>query len=152
MAVFSSKAVDVKNAPATSTIGGNELVFRASIVFPTTITLATNDVMRFVRLPKGFVLTSVELDHDAMGTSAVCSVGILNTGETAVASAAITGAAIATAGLKVDNSSAARRVAVSDVDQVIGAVITTGAGAALSAGAKIGLTIRYRPKQIVQPD
>lgn len=152
MATYTAKGFGVKNFPPTSNHGGLELVARTAIVFASAITLAENDVLRFFTLPKGYVLTSVELDHDAMGTSAACSVGILNAGETAVASAAITGAAIATAGIKVDNSSVARRLPPLETDdRVVGAVITTAAGAALSAGAVIGLTMRYRPKQIITP-
>jgi hypothetical protein len=150
MAVYSSKYADISNIP-TSSQGGNEIVVRASIKFLTAVTLAENDVLRFARLPAGYALTSVELDNDALGTAAVASVGILNTAETAVASAAITSANIATAGIKLDNSSAARRAAVSDDDRMVGAVVTTAASAALAQNAVVGLTLRYRPKQVLEP-
>lgn len=151
MAVFSSKAVDVKNFPPDNKEAGAENAVRAEIVFSSAVTLAQNDVLRFMRLPRGFVVTSIELDNDALGTASVASVGILNDAETAVDKAAITGANTASAGIKVDNAFAARRAGAFDVEKTIGAVITTAASAALAPGAKVGVTVRFRRKQNIEP-
>lgn len=152
MAVYTAKGVDVRNFPPDSSIGGGEVVVRTQIIFAAAVTLATNDVLRMVNLPKGYVITDLEIDHDALGTGAVVSAGILNTGETAVASAGITGASVAASGIKFSNDPAARRVLPSELEtKMVGLVVTTGASAALSAGAKVGLTMRYRPKQLVEP-
>jgi hypothetical protein len=149
MATYSSKMADLKNIP-TSSVAGNEIVVRSAIVFPTAVTLASGDVLRFARIPKGFALSAVSIDNDSLGTAAVGSVGILNTEETAVATAGITNADLATAGIKVENNVAARRAGVTAADRMVGLVVTTAASAALAQGAQIGLVLRYRPKQLIE--
>lgn len=152
MAIYSAKGYGIKNFPATNSEAGEEMVVRVQVLFAAAVTLALNDTIRLCKLPKGFAVTSIEIDNDALGTAGVASVGVLDATATTMAAAAITGADMATAGIKVNNAFAARRLAISDTDQVIGAVMTTGASAALTAGAKLGATIRYRSKQNVEPD
>jgi len=152
MATFSADGVDVRNFPPNSTIGGQEIVVRVEHQFDSVVTLDANDVIRMVKLPADYMFVSCELDTDALGTSAVASVGILNAAETAIAAAAITGQSIASAAIARDNSSAARRYVTDiDTDRMVGIVVTTAASAALTAGVKVGLTMRYRVKQMIEP-
>lgn len=153
MATYDADGLDARNFPPSSTIGGQEIVVRTEHIFLQSVTLAANDVIRMVKLPANYMLTGVELDADALGSSIVVSVGILNAAGTAMAAAAITGQSAASAVIARDNSSAARRY-VTDIedDRTVGILVTTGAGSALSANAKVGLTMRYRVTQLIEPN
>lgn len=150
MAVYTAKHYLNRDMP-TSANSGQALEYRAYFTFPAIVTLALNDVIRLAQLPPNFSLVGIDIDNDALGTLCVGNAGLLNAGETAIASTAVSLADLATAGLKVTNSSSARRFAINPTaSQTIGIVISTAATAALAAGATVGATIRYRAKQSVE--
>lgn len=146
MAVYEAKQARDPNA-ATSDCAGEDVTVRGEYTFATAVTMTDGDIIELVCLPPRHVVTSIELDNDAMGASCVAAVGILNDNSTAVDVAGITGAALSSAGVKYENSQALRQDGgYTDSSRIVGVEITTSAGAALTIGAKIGVTVRYRPK------
>ena len=148
MATYSNKLVDLANIP-TNSCAHEPLVVRGSYTFTSAVTLADGDVIRLVRVPNGFQVMSIKLDNDALGSSCVGVAGILDTTDTTVEHIGISGAALSSAGVKLENSVGMCRAGVFDVDRVVGVEITTSAGAALTVGAKIGVTVSYIPKPLM---
>lgn len=127
---------------------GDARSFRASYVFASAVTLATGDMVELGKVPPGHVIADMALDADALGTGAVVSAGVLNAGSTDLAATGISNANAAAGGYARQNATSAMRVPVSETASLpVGLKVTTGASAALSAGAKVGLTVWYRPKQ-----
>lgn len=148
MATFISE--QYKNGQSQSPTGMSNASIRCSYKFATAVTLALGDIIKLCKIPSGYSLVSVTLDTDALGTACVGKAGILNAGETAVASATHTSAALSSIGLIQANTIDGVRAGPSDTVRTVGIEITTAASAALSANAVIGATVVIRPRQPVE--
>ena len=139
----------VDTAP-TSTEAGEQLCFQASYTFAAATALAENDIIKLAKLPANHVLTDLRIETDALGTSCAGSAGFLNAGATDMSQAVIAIGSLATAAIKNEDTTAGLRVApASSGFTPIGIKITT-TGSAGSPGAKITMTMRYRPKQNIE--
>ena len=134
----------------TSTEAGEQLCFQASYTFAAATALAENDIIKLAKLPANHVLTDLRIETDALGTSCAGSAGFLNAGATDMSQAVIAIGSLATAAIKNEDTTAGLRVApASSGFTPIGIKITT-TGSAGSPGAKITMTMRYRPKQNIE--
>jgi hypothetical protein len=139
----------VDTAP-TSTEAGEQLCFQASYTFAAATALLENDIIKLAKLPANHVLTDLRLETDALGASCAGSVGFLNAGATDMSQAVIAIGSLATATIKNEDTTAGLRVAAATSGYTpIGIKITT-TGSAGSPGAKITMTMRYRPKQNIE--
>ena len=148
MATYTS-AQYVDTAP-TSTEAGEQLCFQASYTFAAATALLENDIIKLAKLPANHVLTDLRLETDALGATCAGSVGFLNAGATDMSQAVIAIGSLATAAIKNEDTTAGLRVApASSGFTPIGIKITT-TGSACSPGAKITITMKYRPKQNIE--
>ena len=139
----------VDTAP-TSTEAGEQLCFQASYTFAAATALAENDIIKLAKLPANHVLTDLRLETDALGATCEGSVGFLNAGATDMSQAVIAIGSLATATIKREDTTAGLRVAPASSGYTpIGIKITT-TGSAGSSGAKITITMKYRPKQNIE--
>ena len=139
----------VDTAP-TSTEAGEQLCFQASYTFAAATALAENDIIKLAKLPANHVLTDLRIETDALGASCAGSAGFLNAGATDMSQAVIAIGSLATAAIKNEDTTAGLRVAAATSGFTpIGIKITT-TGSAGSPGAKITMTMRYRPKQNIE--
>ena len=139
----------VDTAP-TSTEAGETLCFQASYTFAAATALAENDIIKLAKLPANHVLTDLRIETDALGASCEGSVGFLNAAATDMSQAVIAIGSLATATIKREDTTAGLRVApASSGFTPIGIKITT-TGSAGSSGAKITITMKYRPKQNIE--
>ena len=148
MATYTS-AQYVDTAP-TSTEAGEQLCFQASYTFAAATALLENDIIKLAKLPANHVLTDLRLETDALGATCAGSVGFLNAGATDMSQAVIAIGSLATAAIKNEDTTAGLRVAAATSGYTpIGIKITT-TGSACSPGAKITITMKYRPKQNIE--
>ena len=139
----------VDTAP-TSTEAGEQMVFCASYTFAAATALLENDIIKLAKLPANHVLTDLRIETDALGASCAGSAGFLNAGATDMSQAVIAIGSLATAAIKNEDTTAGLRVAAATSGYTpIGIKITT-TGSAGSPGAKITMTMRYRPKQNIE--
>jgi len=139
----------VDTAP-TSTEAGEQLCFQASYTFAAATALAENDIIKLAKLPANHVLTDLRIETDALGASCAGSVGFLNAGATDMSQAVIAATSLASATILTQNVTAGLRVAAATSGFTpIGIKITT-TGSAGSPGAKITITMKYRPKQNIE--
>ena len=141
----------VDTAP-TSTEAGEQLCFQASYTFAASTALVANDIIKLAKLPANHVLTDLRLETDALGATCEASVGFLNAGATDMSQAVIAASLtnVAAAAILTQNTTAGLRVAAATSGYTpIGIKITT-TGSAGSPGAKITMTMRYRPKQNIE--
>jgi len=139
----------VDTAP-TSTEAGEQLCFQASYTFAAATALVANDIIKLAKLPANHVLTDLRLETDALGASCAGSVGFLNADATDMSQAVIAIGSLATAAIKNEDTTAGLRVAAATSGYTpIGIKITT-TGSAGSPGAKITITMKYRPKQNIE--
>lgn len=144
----SAQYVDV--AP-TSTEAGETLCFQASYTFAAATTLAIGDIIKLAKLPANHVLTDLRLETDALGTTCAGSVGFLNAGATDMSQAVIAIGSLATATIKREDTTAGLRVAAASSGYTpIGIKITTANTVDAALGAKITITMKYRPKQNIE--
>lgn len=136
-------------APTPIGVGG--LICHESVYeFASAVTLADGDIIKLAKLPPNYKLVGLRLDTDALGTNCAGAVGFLNSGGTALETTVIAIGSLASAAIKREDTKAGLRVAPSDNVSDIGVEITTSAGAALSAGAKVYLAMYYRPAQNIE--
>ena len=134
----------------TSTEAGEQLCFQASYTFAAATALAENDIIKLAKLPANHVLTDLRIETDALGASCAGSAGFLNAGATDMSQAVIAIGSLATAAIKNEDTTAGLRVAAATSGYTpIGIKITT-TGSAGSPGAKITITMKYRPKQNIE--
>ena len=134
----------------TSTEAGEQMVFCASYTFAAATALLENDIIKLAKLPANHVLTDLRIETDALGASCAGSAGFLNAGATDMSQAVIAIGSLATAAIKNEDTTAGLRVAAATSGYTpIGIKITT-TGSAGSPGAKITMTMRYRPKQNIE--
>ena len=139
----------VDTAP-TSTEAGEQLCFQASYTFAAATALLENDIIKLAKLPANHVLTDLRIETDALGASCAGSAGFLNAGATDMSQAVIAIGSLATAAIKNEDTTAGLRVAAATSGFTpIGIKITT-TGSAGSPGAKITITMKYRPKQNIE--
>ena len=139
----------VDTAP-TSTEAGEQLCFQASYTFAAATTLAIGDIIKLAKLPANHVLTDLRLETDALGATCEASVGFLNAGATDMSQTVIAATSLASATILTQNVTAGLRVAAATSGFTpIGIKITT-TGSAGSPGAKITITMKYRPKQNIE--
>lgn len=139
----------VDTAP-TSTEAGEQLCFQASYTFAAATALLQNDIIKLAKLPANHVLTDLRLETDALGASCEGSVGFLNAGATDMSQTVIAANSLASATILTQNVTAGLRVAAAASGFTpIGIKITT-TGSAGSSGAKITITMKYRPKQNIE--
>ena len=139
----------VDTAP-TSTEAGEQLCFQASYTFAAATALLENDIIKLAKLPANHVLTDLRIETDALGASCAGSAGFLNAGATDMSQAVIAIGSLATAAIKNEDTTAGLRVAAATSGFTpIGIKITT-TGSAGSSGAKITITMKYRPKQNIE--
>ena len=139
----------VDTAP-TSTEAGEQLCFQASYTFADATALAENDIIKLAKLPANHVLTDLRIETDALGASCAGSAGFLNASATDMSQAVIAIGSLATAAIKNEDTTAGLRVAAATSGFTpIGIKITT-TGSAGSSGAKITITMKYRPKQNIE--
>ena len=142
----------VDTAP-TSTEAGTQLVFQASYTFAASTALVANDIIKMAKLPANHVLTDLRIETDALGATCAASVGFLNAGATDMSQAVITASAanVATAVIISQDTTAGLRVAAATSGFTpIGIKITTGNTVNAALGAKITITMKYRPKQNIE--
>ena len=139
----------VDTAP-TSTEAGEQMVFCASYTFAAATALLQDDIIKLAKLPANHVLTDLRLETDALGASCAGSVGFLNAGATDMSQTVIAATSLASATILTQNVTAGLRVAAATSGFTpIGIKITT-TGSAGSSGAKITITMKYRPKQNIE--
>lgn len=148
MATYTS-AQYVDTAP-TSTEAGEQLCFQASYTFAAATALAANDIIKLAKLPANHVLTDLRIETDALGASCAGSAGFLNASATDMSQTVIAATSLASAAILTQNVTAGLRVAAATSGYTpIGIKITT-TGSAGSPGAKITMTMKYRPKQNIE--
>lgn len=141
----------VDTAP-TSTEAGVTLCFQASYTFAAATTLAIGDIIKLAKLPANHVLTDLRLETDAaLGTTCAGSVGFLNADATDMWQEVIAIGSLATATIKREDTTAGLRVAPASSGYTpIGIKITEGNTVDAELGAKITITMKYRPKQNIE--
>ena len=142
----------VDTAP-TSTEAGEQMVFCASYTFAASTALVANDIIKLAKLPANHVLTDLRLETDALGANCAGSVGFLNAGATDMSQAVIAASLtnVAAAAILTQNTTAGLRVAAATSGYTpIGVKITVGNTVNAALGAKITMTMRYRPKQNIE--
>ena len=133
----------VDTAP-TSTEAGEQLCFQASYTFAAATTLAIGDIIK---------LANLRLETDALGANCAGSVGFLNAGATDMSQAVIAASLtnVAAAAILTQNTTAGLRVAAATSGYTpIGVKITVGNTVPAALGAKITITMKYRPKQNIE--
>lgn len=140
----------VDTAP-TSTEAGEQMVFCASYTFAASTALVANDIIKLAKLPANHVLTDLRLETDALGATCEASVGFLNAGATDMSQAVIAIGSLATAAIKNEDTTDGLRVAAATSGYTpIGIKITTANTVDAALGAKITITMKYRPKQNIE--
>ena len=140
----------VDTAP-TSTEAGEQLCFQASYTFAAATTLAIGDIIKLAKLPANHVLTDLRLETDALGATCAGSAGFLNAGATDMSQAVIAIGSLATAAIKNEDTTDGLRVAAATSGYTpIGIKITTANTVDAALGAKITITMKYRPKQNIE--
>ena len=140
----------VDTAP-TSTEAGEQMVFCASYTFAASTALVANDIIKLAKLPANHVLTDLRLETDALGTTCAGSVGFLNADATDMSQAVIAATSLASATILTQNVTAGLRVAAATSGYTpIGVKITVGNTVPAALGAKITMTMKYRPKQNIE--
>lgn len=122
--------------------------------------LAVNDVIEMTGVPAGYVPVDVIVDHDDMGTTLTADVGILSGNYGSTDAARTCGAQFlaaadlaASAGIKRANVAGFTRIAPVKGNSHIGQTsgdrgvgLRIASAASVTAGAKLRLTVFYRPQ------
>jgi len=148
MATYTS-AQYVDTAP-TSTEAGELLCFQASYTFAAATALAANDIIKLAKLPANHVLTDLRIETDALGASCAGSAGFLNASATDMSQTVIAATSLASATILTQNVTAGLRVAAATSGFTPIGIKITATGSAGSPGAKITITMKYRPKQNIE--
>jgi hypothetical protein len=146
MATYTS-AQYVDTAP-TSTEAGEQLCFQASYTFAAATALAANDIIKLAKLPANHVLTDLRIETDALGSCAG-SAGFLNASATDMSQTVIAATSLASAAILTQNVTAGLRVAAATSGFTPIGIKITAPGSA-GSGAKITITMKYRPKQNIE--
>jgi len=139
----------VDTAP-TSTEAGETLCFQASYTFAAATALAENDIIKLAKLPANHVLTDLRIETDALGASCAGSAGFLNASATDMSQTVIAATSLASATILTQNVTAGLRVAAATSGFTPIGIKITATGSAGSPGAKITITMKYRPKQNIE--
>jgi hypothetical protein len=140
----------VDTAP-TSTEAGEQMVFCASYTFAAATALVANDIIKLAKLPANHVLTDLRIETDALGASCAGSAGFLNASATDMSQTVIAATSLALATILTQNVTAGLRVAAATSGYTpIGIKITTANTVDAALGAKITITMKYRPKQNIE--
>jgi hypothetical protein len=140
----------VDTAP-TSTEAGEQMVFCASYTFAASTALVANDIIKLAKLPANHVLTDLRIETDALGASCAGSAGFLNASATDMSQTVIAATSLALATILTQDVTAGLRVAAATSGYTpIGVKITVGNTVNAALGAKITITMKYRPKQNIE--